>query len=147
MKMTLNRRPSLGGATIGELWDGALRLCYTLEDEIRELPGMPVGNWKIKGATAIPAGEYSITLEDSPRFGPDTLTVNDVPGFTGVRMHAGNTSDDTEGCPLLGMAVTGTTIQGGTSRPAVELVKRRVRDALARGEHVQLIINNPTALA
>lgn len=49
MKLILNRRPSLAGATVGELWDGALRLCYTLEDEIREVSGVPVGHWKIKG--------------------------------------------------------------------------------------------------
>ena len=147
MRLTLNRRPSLGGATIGELLEDGVRLCYVLEDEIREVVGEPVGNWKVKGATAIPAGEYRITLEHSPRFGPDTLTVNNVPGFSGVRMHAGNTSDNTEGCPLLGLRVTEASIVGGTSAPAVALVKARVRQALAAGQHVLLTINNPTAVA
>ena len=64
---------AFGGATIGELMLDGARLVYTLEDEIREVPGMPVGNWKIKGATAIPAGNYRVTLEDSPRHGPTTL--------------------------------------------------------------------------
>ena len=147
MRLTLNRRPSLGGATIGELLEDGVRLCYVLEDEIREVVGEPVGNWKVKGATAIPAGEYRITLEHSPRFGPDTLTVNNVPGFSGVRMHAGNTSDHTEGCPLLGLRVTETSIVGGTSAPAVALVKARVRAALNAGQHVLLTISNPTAVA
>lgn len=147
MKLILNRRPTMGGATIGELLEDGVRLCYTLEDEIRERVGEPVANWKIKGATAIPAGEYRVTLEMSPRFGPDTLTINNVPGFTGVRMHAGNTDRDTDGCPLLGLRVTDTTIVGGTSAPAVGLVKARVRAALAAGQHVLLTINNPTAVA
>ena len=147
MKLTLNRRPSVGGATIGELMLDGARLAYTLEDEIREQPGVPVGNWKIRGATAIPAGNYRVTLEDSPRFGPGTLTINNVPGFTGVRMHGGNTSDDTLGCPLLGLRVTDTTIVGGTSQPALALVKSRVRAALAAGQQVWIDINNPTAVA
>lgn len=146
MKLTLNRRPSLGGATIGELLENGTRVCFALEDEIREIPGLPVGNWKVKGATAIPAGEYRVTLEDSPRFGPGTLTINNVPGYVGVRMHAGNTSDETDGCPLLGLRVTANSIVGGTSRPAVALVQQRVRAALASGEQVWIDINNPVEI-
>lgn len=147
MKLTLNRRPSVGGATIGELLADGKPLCFTLEDEIREVPGVPVGHWKIKGATAIPAGRYRVTLEDSPRFGPATMTINSVPGFTGVRIHGGNKHEDTEGCPLLGLKVTTTTIVGGTSGPAVKLVKDAVRAALASGQQVWIDINNPTAVA
>lgn len=147
MKLTLNRRPSVGGATIGELLEDGARICFTLEDEIRERVGEPVANWKIRGATAIPAGEYRVTLEMSPRFGADTLTINNVPGFVGVRMHAGNTDRETDGCPLLGLRVTENSIVGGTSAPAVCLVKARVRAALAAGQHVLLTINNPTAVA
>lgn len=147
MELTLKRRPSQGGATIGELLEDGVRLCYSLEDEIREIEGRPVHEWKIKGATAIPAGRYRITLENSPRFGADTLTVNDVPGFVGVRMHAGNDADDTEGCPLLGTAVTATTIVGGTSRPAVAMATAHVRQAIQRGEEVWMDVCNPTAVA
>lgn len=152
MLLTLRRRPSLGGATIGTLHDsskvGAAEfLCYTLEDEIREQEGVPVAVWKIKGATAIPAGRYRITLEQSPRFGPDTITINGVPGFVAIRMHAGNTSGDTEGCPLTGMAVTANSIVGGTSGPALKLVKERIKAAIARGESVWIEVQNPTVLA
>lgn len=147
MKLTLNRRPSVGGATIGELLADGKFLAFTLEDEIREVPGVPVGNWKIKGVTAIPAGRYRVTMEHSPRFGPNTLTINSVPGFTGVRIHGGNKHEDSEGCPLLGLKVTTTTIVGGTSAPAVRLVKDAVRAALASGQQVWIDINNPTAVA
>lgn len=149
MMLTLQRttpagRPRTFGKLLAE--DGH-RLCYTLEDEVRELPGQPVATWKVKGATAIPAGRYRVSLEHSPRFGPDTLTVHDVPGFVGVRMHAGNTEQDTEGCPLLGMEVNPHGIVGGTSRPAVALIKHLVRAAAGRGEAVFLDVVNTTVEA
>lgn len=147
MKITVNRDPSRAGATVGRLYvDGAF-CCYTLEDEVREVPGQPVADWKIKGATAIPAGQYRVSLEQSPRFGPNTLTIHNVPGFVGVRMHAGNTAADTEGCLLLGLRATGAAIVGGTSRPAVALVQSQVARALREGQTVTLDINNPTAQA
>lgn len=75
MKIIIRRQPSQGGATIGKLSIDGLFACYVLEDEIREVPGQTVSEWKIKGQTAIPAGEYRVTLEDSARFGPDTMTI------------------------------------------------------------------------
>lgn len=143
MKLTLQRRPSKGDATIGNLSIDGTFACYTLEDQIREVPGQPVESWKVHSKTAIPAGEYRVTLEASGRFGPDTLTVNDVPGFKYIRMHSGNTAADTEGCPLLGMQATDTSLIGGTSRPAVALVKGEVQRAIARGELVTIEVCNP----
>ena len=147
MKLRIDRAPSFGGATIGLLYADDKFLCYSLEDEIRERDAVPVADWKIKGATAIPAGTYRVTLEHSNRFGPDTLTIHDVPGFTSIRMHGGNTSDDTEGCPLLGLRVNIASIVGGTSRPAVNAVKTLVRTAIALGQSVTIDINNPTVAA
>lgn len=142
MKLTLQRLPSEGGATLGKLFIDGVFASHTLEDEVRELPGVPVAAWKIKGATAIPSGSYRVTLEPSARFGPDTLTLHDVPGFQYIRMHAGNTSADTEGCVLLGMQASATTLIGGTSRPAVALVKSRVAMALDAGEEVWIDVAN-----
>lgn len=148
MKLTLQRTSPAGHPmTFGELLADGQFICYTLEDEVREVEGQSVATWKIKGETAIPAGEYRITLEHSPRFGPNTLTVHDVPGFVGVRIHAGNTVADTEGCPLLGMAVNAQGIVGGTSGPAVKLVKQLVGDALSRGDLVLMDVVNATVLA
>ena len=142
MKITLHRNESVAGATVGVLHiDGAFA-CHTLEDEVREVPGEPVEAWKIKGATAIPAGTYTVALQDSNRFGADTLTLLDVPGFQYIRMHAGNTADDTEGCVLLGMRATEASLVGGTSRPAVALVKGEVQAAIGRGEAVTIEIVN-----
>ncbi len=147
MKLTVLRHPSFGGATVGKLYiDGAFT-CNTLEDEVREIPGQPVHEWKIKGNTAIPSSTYRVALQNSPRFGRDTLTLLDVPGFEFIRIHAGNTAQDTEGCLLLGMRATDVSLVGGTSRPAVELVKAKVKDAIERGEIVEIDIQNPTEFA
>lgn len=143
MRLVLQRDRLLPKRTFGRLIADGTELCKTLEDAVREIPGESVAAWKIKGETAIPTGEYRITLENSPRFGPQTLTVNDVPGFVGVRMHAGNTEADTEGCPLLGFELTDSGIKGGTSRAAVDLVRRVVIDAIARGEVVLMDVRNP----
>lgn len=144
MKLTLQRYEANTNRTFGRmLAEDGHRLCYVLEDTVREIEGQPVSTWKIHGKTAIPAGNYAITLENSPRFGLDTLTVNGVPGFVGVRMHAGNTEADTEGCPLLGMEVDPRGIVGGTSRPAVSLIKQLVQQARSRGESVLMTVVNP----
>lgn len=147
MKLTLQRTHAVGPRTFGHMYADGQFMCYTLEDAVREVPGQPVAVWKIKGHTAIPSGRYRITLEHSPRFGPDTLTVHDVPGFTGVRMHAGNTEADTEGCPLLGLAIDVRGIVGGTSRTAVALVREAVRQAASKGDAVWMDVVNATELA
>lgn len=86
--------------------------CYTLEDCVREVDGQPVTQWKIKGQTAIPCGRYRVLKTLSQRFGRYTLHIMDVPGFAGIRVHAGNTSNDTEGCVLVGMKASDKSISG-----------------------------------
>ena len=142
MILTLQRTHTHGQATFGKLFSDGVFLCYTLEDQVREVPGQSVASWKVHGATAIPSTPpgkpYRITLAHSIKFGLDTITVCDVPGFTYIRMHGGNTTADTEGCPLLGLALSDTGIAAGTSRPAVKLAQAAVQQALARGEAVWL---------
>ena len=142
MKMQVFRGQSCGSATVGTLYIDDIMACHTLEDVVREIKCAPVSQWKVPGKTAIPSGTYKVTLEDSPKFGPKTLTINDVPGFEKIRMHAGNTSEDTEGCILLGLRATESTLVGGTSRPAVELVKTEVEQAIGDGEEVTIEILN-----
>lgn len=83
--------------TIGELLvDGAFA-CFIGEDYYRP-PPMP----KVYGQTAIPCGTYEIRITYSPRFRRDLPLLIGVPGFSGVRIHAGNDAGDTEGCLLTG---------------------------------------------
>lgn len=102
MNLRVIREPSIGGATLGSLYINGVWQCWTLEDAIREVPGQPVSAWKVPGQTAIPAGRYRVILTPSQRFKRALPLLVDVPGFSGVRIHAGNTITDTEGCLLVG---------------------------------------------
>ena len=144
MNLQLDRSPSINATTFGQLFIDNIVFCKTLEDEIRELPGIPVEQWKVPDYTCIPSGQYKITLENSPRFGPDTITINDVPGFTSIRIHGGNTAEDTEGCIIVGDTVDRTkgTISGAQVRGVLKRLKERIKEGLSVGE-VWLTISNP----
>lgn len=136
--LTLFREASQGGATISRLFLGLDFICDILEDEVREIPGVPVSEWKIKGATAIPAGTYEIELRQSARFGPDTMTLLDVPGYEYIRIHAGNVSTDTEGCLLPGMRNSLVTV--GHSRDNLAKLKAIAVPAIRAGQKVTIEI-------
>lgn len=89
--------------TIGDLSIGGHHVCWVCEDPVREVPGEPAWRWKVPGKTAIPVGRYKIERTWSPRFQRTLPLLVDVPGFEGIRIHAGNTADDTEGCLLPGL--------------------------------------------
>ena len=102
MDLKVLRKELTARSTIGELHvDGAFE-CYTLEDAVR-----PV---KIKGVTAIPAGVYEVVVNFSQRFQRPLPLLLHVPNFDGVRIHAGNTDADTEGCILVGEWTEGERI-------------------------------------
>lgn len=142
--LTLQRQPSYKETTFGSLDIDGDWFCHTLEDMIREIPGVPVAQWKVKKKTAIPAGRYRITLEDSPRFGPDTITLHDVDGFDYIRMHGGNDIDDTEGCPVVGSMIDreACRIAGAQTAGVLRDLKARIRAGLGRGE-VWIEVKNP----
>src|SRR3954470_16353900 len=107
-ELTVIRQASMNGFTPGELlWDGTHE-CFTCEDVVREIPGVPVAQWKIPNETAIPAGRYRVVINFSPRFQKQMPEVLNVPGYTGVRMHIGNKPADTDGCLLVGDSQTST---------------------------------------
>lgn len=89
--------------TKGIMYANGVKLGYTCEDPDRFLES---GGEKIPGKTAIPRGRYRVIISFSNRFQRMMPEVLDVPQFTGVRIHGGNTVKDTEGCPLLGAELT-----------------------------------------
>lgn len=110
MKLTLKRNFKGSDYTIGKLYIDGHYFCDTLEDTVR-----PTGK-KIAGKTAIPAGDYKVVKSYSPRFKKILPEILNVPGFTGVRIHAGNTAKDTDGCLLLGLNKTkGTVLDSQTT--------------------------------
>lgn len=105
MKLTLKRIALRSTYTIGKLYVDDEYFCDTLEDTVRDTNKsgkFDNGEQKIKGKTAIPYGTYEIKWTYSPRFKKYTPQLMNVPSFEGIRVHAGNTSADTEGCLILG---------------------------------------------
>lgn len=80
---------------IGDLFIDGVFFCHTLEDEIR------ADGVKVKHETAIPSGSYKVILSRSNRFKRIMPLLIDVPMFSGIRMHGGNNSKHTSGCPLV----------------------------------------------
>jgi len=136
VKLTLQRQHLTAQATVGVLDINGVFECYTLEDVVREVPGQPVESWKIATQTAIPVGTYSLIIDFSNRFQRLLPRVLNVPGFEGIRVHAGNTPANTEGCILVGKRF-GTDVVHD-SRVALAALQSKLRAALDRGEKVEL---------
>ena len=100
MKLEVNRKEFFEDRTIGGMYIDSKWFCYTLEDKDRKLEDSGI---KIPKETAIPRGKYKCTISYSNRFHKLMPHILDVPEFTGIRIHPGNTPDDTEGCILIGV--------------------------------------------
>lgn len=138
MKLRLERKECGLECSIGELTvDGAFE-AYTLEDEVREIDGQPVAEWKVKGKTAIPRGSYNVVVTQSARFGRELPLLENVPGFEGIRIHPGNTAADTEGCILVGRNKTERTVT--ESRAAFNALFTKIQAAIAAGDTVMMEI-------
>ena len=96
MKIEVNRIFKASNYTIGELSVNNNYVCDTLEDKVR------VDGKKVYAETAIPAGTYTLVLSYSNRFKKVMPEILNVPNFSGIRIHCGNSSKDTEGCLLVG---------------------------------------------
>lgn len=124
--------------TFGKLYVGNVFCAHSLEDQVREVEGEPVESWKIKGETAIPRGRYKVTITPSNRFKRDLPLLHDVPGFTAIRIHPGNTEIDTEGCLLVGADRTATALLN--SRLAFVELMADIQDALNHDEEVWITV-------
>lgn len=105
MKLTLKRIALRPTYTIGKLYIDDVYFCDTIEDTVRDINKngkFDNGEKKVHSKTAIPYGTYEIKWTYSPRFKKYTPQLMNVPQFEGIRIHAGNTSADTEGCLILG---------------------------------------------
>ena len=98
--------------TEGELRINGHFFCHTLEDRVRRLPA----DKKIPGLTAIPAGTYRVTVSVSPKFGRYLPLVENVPYFSGIRIHRGNTAGDTSGCILVGESAGRGLLKNSTEK-------------------------------
>jgi hypothetical protein len=135
MKLVLIRDQSDIDGTFGKLYINGLFQCHTLEDMDRHLED---GGKKVPAQTAIPRGEYKVIIDFSNRFKKEMMHVLDVPQFAGIRIHSGNTHEDTEGCILLGNGRNTTSTYLLDSRNAVNKVFNAVEFALDHGQDVTL---------
>ena len=113
--------------------------CDTLEPTWRDYEH---GGYKVKGRSAIPEGRYAVVISFSPKFKQWLPILLGGPEFNrkwqGIRIHAGNCSEDTEGCILVGKnRVIGKVLD---SRIWVHRLKQKIVEAKSRGEAVWLTI-------
>lgn len=142
MMLRIIREPSRSQATLGVLFIDGVFHSFTLEDEIREVPG-PVAGWKVPGETAIRSGRYRVALTPSQRFGRVLPEVLGVEGFSGIRFHSGNRKADTEGCILVGRNRGDAQIF--ESRVALDGLMLAML-SVPKGT-IELVIENPPAVA
>jgi hypothetical protein len=121
MEILVKRLYKTSAYTIGKMYIDGQYLCDTVEDCDRGLKqsmtSQQIAVKKVYGKTAIPAGRYKVTLTFSNKFKRVLPLVNDVIGFLGIRIHAGNTADDSLGCIIVGE----NKIKGGVVNSKVTL--------------------------
>ena len=137
MYIRVMREPSINDTTLGSLFIDDHWQCHTLEDVIR-----PTGE-KVHSKTAIPPGRYRLILSMSNRFKKIMPEVLNVPMFTGIRIHSGNTAKDTAGCLLVGQTRSVETRTIGRSRVAYKALMLKLTAALKGGDSIYITYENP----
>ena len=133
MKIKLVRDTFTPQSTIGKLYVNDIYECNSLEDVVRTGP-------KVYGKTAIPEGVYPVTIDWSNKYQKDMPHILNVPGFQGIRIHAGNNADDTEGCILLGMNRKPDWI--GQSKTAFEAFFLKLDHAYEKDESITIEVTH-----
>jgi len=107
-----NDEQTTGGEAnnIGDFFIDGKFFCYSLEDQIR------FEGKKVHGKTAIPDGKYKVILNRSNRFKRIMPLLIDVPNFSGVRIHGGNTAENSHGCPLIAFNTDKVKIWGSAEK-------------------------------
>lgn len=141
MKLLLERKWPKSTYTIGRLYvDGEL-FCNTLEDRVADINKNGVFDGdekKIYSETAIPYGTYKVVYEWSPRFGRNLPRLLNVPSFSGILIHSGNTAKDSSGCILVGLNKQIGRLE--RSRYFSDELNKRVDAAQRRGEPITIDI-------
>ena len=106
MTLKLVRKYRKEKYTIGKLYVDGVYFCDTIEDRDRELEDTmglaEIMSKKRYGETAIPYGTYKVEITYSPKYKRMMPEVKNVKGFSGIRIHSGNTAEDTLGCLIVG---------------------------------------------
>ncbi len=134
MKLTLVRKWFGTNKTIDKLLVNGQLKYYALEDVVRK------DGVKIAKETAIPYGKYNVTVSHSPKLGRRLPLINDVPMFSGIRIHAGIDETWTEGCILISDQVKNGEL--GLNRQAETDLIAQIDEAISKGEDCTITVTN-----
>ena len=153
MKLTVVRTQFGTDATNGILLIDGLFECYTLEDQYQAV--------KVMHETCIPEGTYDIKFRTvggfhtkyAERYGNShygMLHLQDVPNFTYILIHAGNTDEHTSGCLIVGETQQDLDISDdgfiGHSGKAYSKLYSKVAKELLLGKEVNIEYTTITKL-
>ena len=152
MKLTVVRTQFGTDATNGLLFIDGLFECYTLEDQYQAV--------KVMHETCIPEGTYDINFRKTGGFHAKyseryknahygMLHIQDVPNFTYILIHTGNTDEHTSGCLIVGETQQDLEVSKdgfiGSSAVAYKKMYAKVAGQLLQGKDVTIeytTINN-----
>lgn len=138
MELTVERIYKGEDYTIGKLSINGLFFCNTLEDKVRILNCYED---KIYGETAIPIGRYKVIISYSNHFKKQMPEILNVEFFKGIRIHAGNTKEHTNGCILVGEC---KNVEEGyiyNSKKVYEKLFQLLQDAVNQNEEIYINIH------
>lgn len=121
--------------TIGVLMVDGEKFSDTLEDKVRDLKSEK----KVYGETAIPGGKYKVVMSMSSKFKRVMPYLENVPQFTGIMIHPGNTIKDTLGCILVGENKKKGQLVN--SRKYSDELNKRINEAIERKEQVWIEVD------
>lgn len=152
MKLKTARKYRKDTYTIGVFYINGIYFKEAMEDKDRGLNSAmsveEILRKKVYGKTAIPTGTYKVVLSVSNKFKtrawakkygglvPELLNVK---GFEGVRIHPGNSAEDTLGCILVGE----NKVKGGlinSTKWYYELMDKYLVPAWSRKEEITITI-------
>lgn len=145
MKLQVIRTQFGKDATNGMLFIDGIFECYTLEDQYQAV--------KVMHETCIPEGKYDIQFRKTGGFHAKyseryknahygMLHILDVPNFTYILIHSGNTDEHTSGCLIVGETQQDLDIDEsgfiGHSGTAYSKMYRKVANQLLQGKKVSI---------
>ena len=145
MKLTVVRTQFGTDATNGLLFIDGIFECYTLEDQYQAV--------KVMHETCIPEGIYDINFRKTGGFHAKyseryknahygMLHIQDVPNFTYILIHTGNTDEHTSGCLIVGETQQDLEVSKdgfiGSSTVAYKKMYAKVAKQLLQGKPVSI---------
>ena len=145
MKLTVVRTQFGTDATNGLLFINGIFECYTLEDQYQAV--------KVMHETCIPEGTYDIKFRKTGGFHAKyteryknahygMLHIQDVPNFTYILIHTGNTDEHTSGCLIVGETQQDLEVSKdgfiGSSTVAYKKMYAKVAGQLLQGKDVTI---------